>query len=324
MRTTLEDLGEKEILNRLKKFMEFNQIEDDTATLDTSNKDLLINTDVLVEDVHFNSKTLSPEDVGWKAITSNISDLIASGAEEILNITVGLIVPPSTKWSWVEKVYEGMEKALNEFGGKLIGGDCSKGNQKILSITAIGKLGQLRLHRAHGLPGDYLVTSGSHGLSRLGLALLLDEPIENIDNISMSLKAKAIKAHQRPYPAVDGLRKLEQCKPNNLPWRAAGTDSSDGLLEAIKSLCLSSGCKAIIFPEKLPRDDEWPQGVKWDNWCLTGGEDYELVISLPESWAKEWLKLMPNAKKIGRLEKGFPKVIWANGNEINNLTFKHF
>tara|TARA_Y100001968_G_C19372439_1_gene725807 strand:+ start:174 stop:1148 length:975 start_codon:yes stop_codon:yes gene_type:complete len=324
MNITLEDLGEKEILNRLKKFMDYKQISDDTAIINNSNQDLLINTDVLVEDVHFSSKTLSADDVGWKAITSNISDLIASGAEEILSFTVGLIVPTSTEWNWVEGVYEGMEKALNKFGGKLIGGDCSRGKQKILSITAIGRLGPLRLHRGHGLPGDCLVTSGSHGLSRLGLALLLEEPRENLRIISSSLREKAIKAHQRPDPALYGLKKLNRCKPKDLPWRAAGTDSSDGLLEAIQSLCISSGCTGIIFPEELPKDHEWPHGGQWDNWCLNGGEDYELVISLPENWADEWIKSMPNAKRIGRLEKGLPKVIWENGNEINQLTFKHF
>ena len=304
--------------------MDFGQIEDDTAIIYKSNKDLLINTDVLVENVHFSSKTASPNDIGWKAITSNISDLVASGAEEILNITVGLITPPSTEWNWVEGVYEGMEKALNKFGGKLIGGDCSKGKEKILAITAIGSLGPLRLHRANGLPGDCLVTSGCHGLSRLGLALLIDEPIANLKIIPRSLKRKAINAHLRPQPSIEGLRKLEECKPNHLPWRAAGTDSSDGLLEAVESLCLSSGCKGILSYDDLPRDNEWPKGNYWDNWCLYGGEDYELVLSMPESWAAAWIKSMPKAIKIGRLEKGFPKVYWENGEEINNLAFKHF
>tara|TARA_Y100001968_G_scaffold204188_1_gene187462 strand:- start:504 stop:1478 length:975 start_codon:yes stop_codon:yes gene_type:complete len=324
MNITLDKLGEKEILNRLKKFLDCGQIDDDTAKIDKSNKDLLINTDVLVEDVHFSSKTVSPEDIGWKAIASNISDLAASGAEEILYITVALIAPPSTQWNWVEGVYEGMGKALNEFGGKLIGGDCSKGKQKILSITAIGTLGPLRLHRANAVPGDSLVTSGPHGLSRLGLGLLLEETIKNIEIIPSSLQEKAIKAHQRPYPALEGLRKLEASKPKHLPWRAAGTDSSDGLLEAIQSICISSGCQAIIAPENLPRDDQWPKDSQWDNWCLNGGEDYELVLCLPDSWAREWINLMPKARKLGIMTEGYPKVIWANGKEVNSSSFEHF
>ena len=74
---TLAQLGEKELLNRLKKFMDIGQIDDDTAVIETFNKDLLLNTDVLVENVHFNINTSSAEDIGWKSITTNLSDLIS-------------------------------------------------------------------------------------------------------------------------------------------------------------------------------------------------------------------------------------------------------
>ncbi len=328
MNETLSKIGEREILNRLKRFMDEGQIDDDTALLKNKNQDLLINTDLLVEGVHFNDQTMSAKDIGWKAITSNVSDLAASGLNEMVAISVGLVAPASTKWDWVEKVYEGMEQALHQYGGKLTGGDCSNGNQKMLSITAIGTLGPLRLHRSNASPGDCLVTSGSHGLSRLGFALLVSEKIMNLKNLPYPLQSKAIQAHQRPHPAIKALKALEESKPNYLPWRAGGTDSSDGLLEAIKNLCISSGCRAVINPLKLPRAEGWPKGTLWDEWCLNGGEDYELVISLPEVWANEWIKAIPNASKIGRIEEGLPQVIWENGKEVNgeNLTSKfiHF
>ena len=71
----LNQIGEREILNRLKKFMPIGQIEDDTAQINPLGAELLINTDVLVEDVHFNHETTSAKDIGWKAITTNYSDL---------------------------------------------------------------------------------------------------------------------------------------------------------------------------------------------------------------------------------------------------------
>ena len=323
----LSDLGEMEILNRLKRFMDEGQIDDDTSLLKISKKNLLINSDVLVENVHFNETTSCPEDIGWKAVTTNFSDLASSGVAEIHGITISLVAPPLTEWKWVESVYKGMSKALNKFGGKILGGDCSQGKERILAITAIGSIGTLKLHRGNARPGDWLVTTGPHGLSRLGLALLISEPIKNLELIPNALKLKAISHHRRPNPQIDALRKLIECKPPVAPWRAAGIDSSDGLIEAIKGICRSSKCKAIIYKEKIPKHTDWPEGENWDNWCLYGGEDYELVLSLPEVWANEWLKINPSGYKIGAIESGDCSIEWDNGHEIintNHSQFKHF
>ena len=86
MNETLSDIGEKELLNRLKKYMPAGQIDDDSAEIDGRNKKLLINTDVLVEGIHFNASTIDPESLGWKAIATNISDLISCGLEEVIGI----------------------------------------------------------------------------------------------------------------------------------------------------------------------------------------------------------------------------------------------
>ena len=324
---TLAELGESELINRLGKFMDFGQINDDTAVIKNPNKDLLINTDVLVENVHFSTQTSSPESIGWKAITTNLSDLISSGAIEFISFSVGLIAPPQTEWKWIEGVYQGMQNALNEFGGKISGGDCSQGHEKILAITAIGELGALRLHRSNAKPGDYLVASGPHGLSRLGLALLTAQSLENFQELPTSLKEMAIEAHQRPSPQIELLKHLTECKPKDLPMRAAGTDSSDGLLKAVQNICFSSKCQAVLFKRDLPQPDYWPKGSPWDEWCINGGEDYEIILSLPPSWANSLIKTMPNMKKIGLIKEGLSQVLWDNGKEINMKKYpeyKHF
>ena len=76
----LEDIGEKELINRLGKFMPKNQASDDCAFIKIKNENLLVNNDSLVENVHFNETTISPQDLGWKAVVSNISDLLSSGS----------------------------------------------------------------------------------------------------------------------------------------------------------------------------------------------------------------------------------------------------
>ncbi len=324
MTKTLAELGEKQIIQRLKKFVPPKQIDDDTAQIKSYGKDLLVNTDLLIEGVHFSDQTTSPIDVGWRAITTNFSDLVGSGLDQIIGVSIGLVAPPDTAWEWVEKVYEGVTYALNDFGGIVLGGDCCSGKEKMLAVTALGTLGPLRLHRAKASPGDCLVVSGPHGLSRLGLALLKAEPILKKINLPKELQEKAIKAHQRPIPRTDALLSLQKCKPSYLPWRAAGTDSSDGLFEAIRSICESSSCQALLAEDFLPRDDLWPQGSFWDKWCFNGGEDFELVLSLPPEWANNWIKSVPNAKKIGYIRSGKPKVFWPDGNEISKRYFEQY
>ena len=144
----LEDIGEKELINRLGKFMPKNQISDDCALIKTKNENLLVNTDSLVENVHFNDVAICPQDVGWKAVVSNISDLLSSGSIKTLGITISLVLPTKTEWIWVEELYKGINKALKEYGGIILGGDCSKGNQKAIIITAFGIQGELKLRPA--------------------------------------------------------------------------------------------------------------------------------------------------------------------------------
>ena len=323
----LSEIGEEEVLNRIKKYMPKGQIDDDTAEIYSENQRFLINNDLLVENIHFNKITTTPKNIGWKAVTSNFSDLAASGVNEIIGITVGLVIPSNTPWRWVEEIYKGMDEALSKYGGQLLGGDCSSGSQKVISITAIGTLGKLRLHQANALPGDWIIVSGPHGLSRLGLALLLSEPIADEAALPNSLKQKAILTHQRPNPPLGALKALEKCKPKNLTWRAAGTDSSDGLLKAINNLCRHSKCQAVLNNAFLPKTKSWPNGSHWDNWCLNGGEDFELVLSLPKEWAEAMIQEFPDSLIIGYMKEGNSQIIWEDDKKPNinkDCSFKHF
>ncbi len=327
MTTTIKDLGEIELLNRLKRFMRSGQIDDDIAEINITNKGLLINTDLLVEKIHFSDEISNARDIGWKCITTNISDLICSGSENIISFTVGLVLPPNTYWKWVENLYEGMWEAMQEFGGEIIGGDCSCGETKMVSITAIGEVSQPRLHRGNAIPGDYIVCTGLHGLSRLGLALLTSEQLPSDVRISDHLKDTAINSHKRPYPAIKALKALKECKPESTSWRAAGTDSSDGLIESIRGICQSSNCQAVLSKNSIPRDPEWPKDPHWDKWILNGGEDYQLILSLPKEWAEALTKKLESAQIIGFIKKGKPNIFWDNLEQINHQEsslFQHF
>ena len=323
----LEDIGEKELINRLGKFMPKNQVSDDCALIKTRNNNLLINNDCLVEHVHFNDFTICPEDLGWKAVVSNISDLLSSGSKKTIGITISLIVPAQTEWVWVEELYKGINKALKEYGGIILGGDCSKGNQKTISITAFGVQGELELRRNACKPGDIILTTGIHGLSKLGFMIQNKINIDNNISLNERLISRSIQHFCRPKVYPNLLKNLLKTRSNKKIRRIGCTDSSDGLFQAVQDLAIASKCKAILNYEKIPKDKDWPKGNKWDEYYFFGGEDYELVFSLPKEWAINLSNLDKNIKEIGYFVNGKPSIEFKNKNKnilLKKTPFKHF
>ena len=323
----LRDIGEKELIRRLSKFMPKNQVADDCGFINTKNYNLLVNSDALVENVHFNEKTITALDLGWKAVVSNLSDLLSSGSKRNIGITISLIMPAKTEWVWIEELYIGINKALAKYGGVIIGGDCSLGSEKVISITALGIQGELKLRRNACKPGEIILTTGIHGLSKLGLMIKNKDDFDKNGFLTERLINMSIEHFNRPKLKPNFLKKLLNSRPNKKISTIGCTDSSDGLLQSLKDLTNESKCKAIINYEKIPKDKDWPRGNKWDEYYFLGGEDYELIFSLPKEWAKNILSLDKNIKEIGYFVSGKPSVMFKDSekNELMNLKpFKHF
>jgi len=323
----LEDIGEKELINRLGKFMPKNQISDDCALIITKNENLLVNADSLVENVHFNDISICPQDLGWKAVVSNISDLLSSGSKKTIGITISLVLPARTEWIWVEELYKGIKEALKEYGGIILGGDCSKGEEKIISITAFGIQGELELRRNACKPEDIILTTGIHGLSKLGFLIQNKINFDNEFSPNKRLIIKSIEHFCRPRVYPNFLNNLLKTRSNKKIRRIGCTDSSDGLFQALQDLAIASNCKAIINYEKIPKDKDWPIGDIWDEYYFFGGEDYELVFSLPKKWAKNLSKLYKDINEIGFFADGKPSIEFKDSNKnklLNKTPFKHF
>ncbi|MEB3168918.1 MAG: thiamine-phosphate kinase [Synechococcaceae cyanobacterium] len=323
---SLAALGEWELIRRLARFAPPGQFKDDAAVLehDASAGALVVNTDVLVEGVHFSERTTGPWDVGWRAAAANLSDLAAMGCTTVVGLTVGLVAPATTPWSWVEGVYAGLTGCLSRLGGVLLGGDCSSGRERLLAITALGRLPAVDattpedgpattgpIRRADGRPGDWLVSSGPHGLSRLGLALLQGELGEAP---TAELARRAIAAHRRPQPRFDVVRALIDCRPADLPWRVGGCDSSDGLAAAVTAIASCSGCNAYLDRDALPLETGMADLHEAEAWCLAGGEDFELVLALAPPWASALCQALRGCRVVGVLEAGQADGLrWTDG-----------
>lgn len=277
--TTVGDIGEQGLLTRLQSFCPPELVGDDAAVLKVDpGKMLVVTTDVLVDEVHFSDRTIPAPQVGWKAAAANLSDLAAMGATP-LGITVGLSLSKETAVSWVEAMYQGLSDCLKRYQTPIVGGDICKGKSRAIAITAFGEVNSDRvIRRSAARPGDVILITGYHGASRAGLECLL-HPDSHLPSVGVE---DLIKAHQQPLPRLDVIPYLD---PN---ISIAGMDSSDGLADAVLQIARSSGVGATIDLQLLPilpfLEQHFPEQAL--DWTLYGGEDFELVLCLPESQGK--------------------------------------
>ena len=158
---------------------------------------------------------------------------------------------------------------------------------------------------------------------------MIQNKINFDNNVSLNkrLIKKSIEHFCRPQVYPNFLKRLLKTRSNNKIRRLGCTDSSDGLFQAVQDLAISSNCKAIINYNKIPKDKDWPKGEQWDKYYFFGGEDYELIFSLPKKWAKNLTRLDTEINEIGFFTKGKPLIEFKNHKKnklLKNTPFKHF
>lgn len=280
----------------------------------------ILTTDMLVEGVHFKWDYFKPEDLGWKSIAVNLSDIAATGGKPHW-VLVSMGVPPDHPISILERVYSGMEACCREFGCTIVGGDTVAAQETTVSVTIIGYLPAAwnpgRRHSAK--PGDMVAVSGTHGLSQAGLVALQHKlPGYN----------QAKEAHLRPLPQVKLGQRIAQVLP-----AFAMMDSSDGLADAALRMAQASQVDIVLDKPSLPLHSDvveiaaHQKADPWD-WVLYGGEDFQLVVCLPP----EAMILFPQLKAVGRVQAasqtGQGRAFLREGTALFPLdaerTFQHF
>ena len=327
---TVASIGEQGLLKTLHQFCPSHLIGDDAAVINhRSDHSLVITTDVLVDGVHFSDRmaqpnvyTTSPEDVGWRAAAANLSDLAAMGATP-LGITVGLSLPGTLLVSWIERLYQGLSSCLEQYQTVLWGGDVTRSSLLTISITAVGEVKpQQVIRRQDAQVGDVIFVTGDHGASRAGLELLLHpERQQELDAVSCQ---QLIQAHQRPQPRLDVPPMLREILSE---FRVGGMDSSDGLADAIIQIARSSGVGAKINGEALPIPlaiQQWVSPEQARQWTLYGGEDFELVLSLPPQAAEKLQQKLGNSGKIIGEITIEPEIKLSDSDLDLNQSFQHW
>ncbi len=230
---------------------------------------LAVSTDMLVAGTHFFADT-DPEDLGWKTLAVNVSDLAAMGATPRWAFLA--LALPGADEAWIAAFARGFFACADAHGVDLAGGDTTRG-PLTLSVTIIGEVPQGQaITRAGGRPGDDLWVSGQPGMAALGLAALRGEA-----RISTAGSAACIAALQRPQPRV----------ALGLALRGVATamlDVSDGLLGDLGHILECSATGAIIDVGALPlaalRDNGADEALA-RRCLLGGGDDYELLFAAP-------------------------------------------
>ncbi len=290
----VKDIGERGLLKRLHRFCPPDVVGDDGAIIPTTealNK-LVVTADMLVDGVHFSDRTTSARDAGWRAAAANLSDLAAMGAWPMgIGITLGLT--GNTEVSWVEELYRGIVECLEPYNTPIIGGDVARSPVISISITAFGEVAPERaILRLNCQPGNVILVTGFHGSSRAGLELLLNPELGK--ELPEAERHYLLKTHQRPRARLDILpvfwSLLDECQSEVL---IGGMDSSDGLADAIVQMCQASQVGARIERNQIPISSALSKLVDDKqalDWALYGGEDFELVLSMPATIGQAFVK----------------------------------
>lgn len=283
--TRLSELGEFGLITRLTAGLTYGPgvvkgVGDDAAVLDYGDRWILFTTDALVEGVHFRLGQVAPQDVGYKALTVNISDIAAMGGRPLYAVvTTGL--PDYFSVEEADALYEGLREAAGEYSVSLVGGDTTKTPVLFISVALLGESAPDRIrYRSGAQAQDIICTTGPLGAAAAGLFLLQTEGIPCPEPLRNFL----LRKYKRPEPRVEAGLML-----SSIPAVHTLIDVSDGLASELHHIAAESACGCEVFRAAVPVEPAAKlvgrrAGIDPVNWALFGGDDYELVFTVaPEA-----------------------------------------
>jgi thiamine-monophosphate kinase len=267
---------------------------DDCAIVSVpENKKLLITTDTLISGVHF-PKNTTPEDVAYKAVMVNLSDLAAMGATPAwLTLAISL---PSIDDSWLSAFSQQIQALLSAFNISLIGGDTTRG-QLSITIQAMGLCDADRiLRRDQAKPGDKVYVTGYLGDAAIGLQALQQ-------GLNDEALVACVERLNRPVARTGFAQALGQ-------YSSCAIDISDGLAADLGHVIDASDCGASIALSSIPLSkstqyyfQRYHENVTDWSMVLTQGDDYELCFTAAEE----------HAEAIGKLAQTYDLKLTAIG-----------
>lgn len=296
-------------------------LRDDAAVLRTAGEDLVVNTDAIVEGVHFLPGD-PPDTIARKALRTNLSDLAAKGAEPAgFVLTLAL---KSRDEAWLAAFARGLGEDIHAYGCPLLGGDTvSTPGPMMISVTAFGRIPEGRIVRRQGARvGDRIVVTGTIGDAALGLAVLQGR-------LTIADADALIARYRVPQPRTALARAVRD-------HATASMDVSDGLAGDLAKLCQVSGVSAVIEAARVPLSAQaqalLDAGAIGFETLVAGGDDYEILCTMPEARLASFMALAEeagvSAAVIGEVVAGDapPCLVDGAGHEIvlKRRSYNHF
>jgi thiamine-monophosphate kinase len=283
-------------------------VGDDCAVIAPRRWPQVITVDSMVEDVHFKCTWTTPEALGARALTVNLSDAAAMGAVPTTCV-VNLAVRPGLDYGFFERLYAGLRQAAKAAKVDVVGGNVTRANQLAITITLIGEAHAGVMRRDHACVGDAIYITGTIGDAAVGLRILQG-----------SLKARG--AHRAfltdrflaPTARLAAGQKLARLRP--VP---AAIDLSDGLWQDLGHILRASHVGAELAAETLPLSPAYRAVARDDlRLALTGGDDYELLFCTRTKLSTATLarRLGLPVTCIGRIVKRREARLFAKGKLI--------
>jgi thiamine-monophosphate kinase len=238
--------------------------------------ELILTTDMSIEDVHFSHRWHPAEAVGHRALARSLSDVAAMGGVPRY-VLVSLAISKRVRRAWVSGFYRGMQALARRFGVRLVGGDTALvPGRTFIDVLVAGEIPRGKaLRRSGARTGDQIFVSGRLGLSALGLRLLQSQ--RGSSRLRLKAEAReAVQAHLYPEPKCALGRFL-----SGSGIASALMDLSDGLSTDLSRLCAASGVGARLWAAKVPGPD-LPEALDSLQLALHGGEDYQLLFTVPQ------------------------------------------
>lgn len=294
-------------------------VGDDAAVLNiVPAHQLVVSVDTLVAGVHYPHDT-SPADIGYKSLIVNLSDIAAMGAEPRW-FTLALTLPENDD-EWLAGFSAGLKQAATEYGVALIGGDTTRGSHTI-SIQIMGEVatGQA-LTRSGAKAEDNLYITNASGDAAAGLQIhQATSPVKEFS----AAEAYCLERLNRPKARVAESRVIRR-------YANSCMDISDGLLQDLSHILRASQLGAVINTSSIrlsPALESLHGREDGLQFALGGGDDYELLFSIPEDCQNEFAEEMVNSglafQLIGKLVANSLEICDQNGSVLASHGFQHF
>jgi thiamine-monophosphate kinase len=262
-------------------------LRDDCALLTPEpGTELVLKTDPIAEGVHFLPGD-TPQDIAWKALAVNVSDLIAKGAAP-LGYLMALSFPTAPTLGWMTEFAEGLRAAQTRFGCHLMGGDTDRRPGPLtVSITAIGSVPRGKMvPRTTAQAGDHLFISGTIGDASLGLELIKEPGLQAAWGLLEHEAADLRQRYRRPEPRLALAPILRQ-------FASAAMDISDGLAKDLDRLLRASGVAgrlvAAQVPLSIPAQKVALRSPERLLQLISAGDDYEVLAAVPRDKAQAFV-----------------------------------